>query len=278
MDDDSPTNMLSMNELTTYRWSLDEDLARYTDAGYRSIGVWRQKLADFGEERGVALIAESGLTVSNLQWAGGFTGSDGRSVDDSLRDAEHAVRLAAELNAGCLVVYAGGRNNHTYRHAERLLRSSLDHLLDYAADYDVTLALEPMQAACAKEWTFLTDVESTVAIIESYRTPLLRLALDAYHFGHDRAMLANLREVVRHIAIVHLADRAEPHSLDQNRCPLGAGRLRLGELIRGLVDAGYEGPFDVELIGRDAERRDYRELLRSSRAFYRRVLSPVRGR
>ena len=36
------------------------------------------------------------------------------------------------MNAGCLVVYTGGRNNHTFRHAERLLRMALDQLLSLA--------------------------------------------------------------------------------------------------------------------------------------------------
>lgn len=82
---------LSMNEMTTYRWSFEEDVARYTAAGIGAIGVWRQKLSDFGEDKGVELLAESGLQVSNLLWAGGFTGSDGRSLRDSIDDALEAV-------------------------------------------------------------------------------------------------------------------------------------------------------------------------------------------
>ena len=78
-------------------------------AGIRGIGVWRQKLADYGEEKGVELLAESGLEVSNLLWAGGFTGSDGRTLRESVNDALEAIRLAADLRAGCLVVYSGGR-------------------------------------------------------------------------------------------------------------------------------------------------------------------------
>ena len=60
---------LSMNEMTTYRWSFEEDVARYRAAGIGAIGVWRQKLSDFGEDKGVELLAESGLKVSNPPWA-----------------------------------------------------------------------------------------------------------------------------------------------------------------------------------------------------------------
>ena len=73
-------SLLSISELTTYRWSFEEDVRNYSAAGFRAIGVWRQKLSDFGEERGLALLHDSGLEVSSLLWAGGFTGSDGHST------------------------------------------------------------------------------------------------------------------------------------------------------------------------------------------------------
>lgn len=268
---------LSMNELTTFRWPLEEDVRQYAAAGYEGIGVWRQKLSDYGEEAAVDLIAESGLRVTNLLWAGGFTGSCGRTPEESVQDAIHAIRMAGALGAGCLVIYPGGRNFHIYRQAERLLRGALDQLLDYAADVEVALAIEPMHAASAGDWTFLTDVESTVALVESYRTPFLKLVFDTYHFGHDEAVRANLAELVPHIGVVHLADRAEAHAIDQPRRPLGEGRLHLAEIVRGLVDAGYTGDFDVELIGSQLDESQYEGVLSASLEYFERVLAPVSG-
>ncbi len=266
---------LSMNEVTTFRWSLEDDVRRYVAAGYEGIGVWRQKVADHGEEQAVDLIAESGLRVTNVGWCGGFTGSDGRSLEESVQDAVHALRLAGALGAGCLVVYPGGRNNHIVSHAERLLRLAVEQLLDFAADVEVVLAIEPMHPACAGDWTFLTELEATVAFLERFNSPFLKLVFDAYHFGHDGTVLANLAELVPHIGVVHLGDRVEPHSLDQSRRPLGEGRLQLAELVRGLLEAGYVGDFDVELIGHAIEPSQYDALLRSSQEFFERVLAPA---
>ncbi|HMP05245.1 MAG TPA: sugar phosphate isomerase/epimerase [Lacipirellulaceae bacterium] len=266
---------LSMNEVTTFRWSLEEDIRGYVAAGYEGIGAWRHKLADYSDEQAVDLIAESGLRVTNLSWAGGFTGSDGRSLDEGVHDATQALRLAGALGAGCLVVYPGGRNNHILTHAERLLTSALEQLLDFAADVEVVLAIEPMHPACAGEWTFLTELEATVAFIERFNSPFLKLVFDTYHFGHDRAVFANLAELVPHIGIVHLADRMKPHGIDQERCPLGVGRLELTAIVRGLVEAGYVGDFDVELIGPQLEPSEYESLLRTSLEFFERVLAPA---
>ena len=43
---------LSMNEMTTFRWSFEEDVQHYREAGYPAIGVWRQKLADLAKSAG----------------------------------------------------------------------------------------------------------------------------------------------------------------------------------------------------------------------------------
>ena len=123
---------LAINELTTFRWSLEEDIEHYRQAGIGAIGVWRQKLADFGEEKGLELLAESGMAVSNLLWGGGFTGSDGRSFRDSIEDGIEAIELAGLLKSPCLVVYSGGRAGHTHNHARRLLSGALAELVPVA--------------------------------------------------------------------------------------------------------------------------------------------------
>lgn len=266
---------LSMNEVTTYRWSFEQDVQRYRSAGYEAIGVWRQKLNDFGEERGIDLLAESGLRVTNLFWAGGFTGSDGRSLEDSIEDASQAIRLAGAMSAGCLVIYSGGRNNHIYPHAERLFRTAICNLLELAEAADVVLAIEPMHPACAADWTFLTDLESTIAFIDSFDSPFLKLVFDTYHYGHDRSVLANLREIVPYTALVQLGDRRTAHGIDQDRCSLGLGQVPWDEIVYSLLENGYQGDFDVELVGQDIQPNNYQSLLDSSRQVFEQLFLPV---
>ncbi len=255
--------LLSMNEITTYRWSFEEDVEKYQQAGYRAIGVWRHKVGDWDQDEAIECLARSGLAVSNLSWAGGFTGSDGRTLTESVEDAIDAIRLAAAMQAGCLVVYSGGRNNHTFRHAGRLLRMALDQLLPLAEAVEVPLAIEPMHAACAAEWTFLTDFLSVLELIEEYDSPALKLAIDTYHFPRESE-----RDLVAcaapHLGIVHLGDRRLPPGFDQERCPLGCGLLPLGDIVKTLQRAGYSGPFDVKLMGSEFESGDYWDLLEES--------------
>jgi sugar phosphate isomerase/epimerase len=252
---------LGISELTTFRWSFEEDLEHYAAVGVGAVGVWRQKLSDFGEEKGAELLADSGLAVSSLQWAGGFTGSDGRSHAESLQDARLAVRLAAELQAECLIVHSGSRGVHTHNHSRRLFRQAIDKLLPLAEEVGVPLALEPMNGDCGHEWTFLSCLEEARTFVESYHSDHLRIALDTYYWAHDPRLKDHLAELAPRLALVQLGDARQPPGGEPDRCPLGEGSLPLREIISRLDAAGYRGFYEVELMGAEIEASDYREVL-----------------
>jgi sugar phosphate isomerase/epimerase len=262
---------LSINEVTTYRWSFEQDVQNYRAAGIESIGVWRPKLTDFGEDKALELLAESGLTVSNLLLAGGFTGSDGHTHRESLRDAADAIRLAGRLRAACLVVYSGGRNGHTQNHARRLFVSALTELLPIAAEHNVVLAVEPMHAGCAAEWTFLTSLDETLGLIRSLDSPYLKLAFDTYHLGLDPGLLEQIARLRDLIGVVHLGDGQKPPDKEQNRRPLGEGVLPLRDIVSALTQIGYDGYYDVELIGEEIETCNYVELLKGSKRIFEQI-------
>jgi sugar phosphate isomerase/epimerase len=262
-----PTRMalLSMNELTTFRWSLGEDVEAYRSAGFEGIGVWRDKVSDLGEDQAVELIAKSGLRVSSLSWAGGFTGTDGRSFADAVEDGLDAVRLAARLAAGCLIVHSGARGNHTSNHARRLFKTALQKLLEPAESLGVTLAVEPMFGSCSTCWTFLEGLEESLELIRSLSSPHLKLVFDTYFLAHDEANLAQLTEIVPQLALVQLGDAHHAPRLEQARARLSEGVLPLDSILSSLHIAGYDGFFEVELIGEEIEACDNHALLAHSR-------------
>ena len=266
----------SMNEMTTYRWSFDEDVRQYVAAQIPAIGIWRQKLTDFGEEKGIELLSEEGLQVSSLLWAGGFTGSEGRTHKESIEDAEDAIRQAAAVRADCLVIYTGARGGHTQNHARRLIVGALSHLSELAADQGVTLAIEPMHAGCAADWTFLTDLNSAIDVIEAVGSEHVKVVFDTYHLGHNDVALTRLPKVANRVGIVHLGDARQPPRGEQNRCRLNEGTLPLKEIIMALTEGGYGGWYDVELMGEEIEMQDYVSLLAHSKKAFADLMQSAR--
>ena len=256
---------LSVNETTTFRWSFEEDVTRYAAAGIPAIGVWRQKLSDFGPKKGAELLIDTKLEACHLSWAGGFTGSDGRSYRDSVEDALEAIHTAAMLHCETLIVYSGARAGHTFNHARRLIQSALAELLPEAGRLDVTLAVEPMHPGCAEGWTFLTSLDETLALLEKAASPRVKMVLDTYHLGQDPGLVQRIPEIAPHVAVVQLGDARQPPEGEQNRCRLGEGTVPLPEIVAALKAAGYDGYYDVELLGEEIETTDYQSLLRHAK-------------
>jgi len=259
---------LSVNETTTFRWSFEEDVLNYASAGIGAIGVWRQKLSDCGEAKGIELLAEKGLHVSHLFWAGGFTGSDGRSFRASVDDAAEALRTAHALGTRALVVYSGARAGHTFNHARRLIKDALKELAPLAGELGVVLAVEPMHPGCATEFTFLTDIDEVLDLLATVGSEQVKIVFDTYHLGQDRQMIDRIAEIARHVAIVQLGDAREPPTGEQNRCLLGEGTIPLREIVDALAAAGYDGFYDVELLGEEIETIDYTTLLEHAKQAY----------
>jgi sugar phosphate isomerase/epimerase len=253
--------ILSLNETTTFRWSFEDDVAQYAAAGIEAIGVWRQKLSDCGLDRARELLRQHHLTVSHLFWAGGFTGSAGHSFRESVEDTADALRTAADLGAGCLVVCSGTRAGHTANHARRLVQQALKELVPLAKELDVVMALEPMHPGCAAQCTFLNKLDDAMEIIEEIGCPQVKLLLDTYHLGQDSSLVEWIPRISGEIALVQLGDAKSPPQGEQNRCRLGQGIVPLKAIVCALRAAGYDGFYDVELMGQDVEAIEYRDLL-----------------
>ena len=262
-----PTSWMSrmaVSELSTYRWSFEEDVFRYKEHGYRAIGVWRPKLSDCGEAKGRELLVDHQLKVSSLSWAGGFTGSDGRTFRESIHDALDAIDVAAQLKADCLVVLAGSRSGHTRNHAKRLLSQALKVLAEAALAVGIQLAVEPMHMGCAHEFTFLTTIPDTLDVISEIGGSNCGIVFDCYHMAQDENAMEWLPSIVPFIRLVQLGDSKRAPMGEQNRCLLGEGNVPLAAIIQTIEQYGFEGYYEVELLGEDVEHYDYSEILSQS--------------
>ena len=252
---------LAVNQITTYHWNLEKDLAEYAAAGVAGIGIWRNKLADYDEEKAIELILDSGLKITSLCWAGGFTGSAGFSFDEVVEDTCSAIRLAGNLGARNVLLVSGSQGSHIRTHARRLVIEGLKECADVAADFDVGLALQPMRSSGPQDWSFLRSIDETLAIVETCDHPHVAMSFSLFHLWRESDLMERLPRVVPYIASVQLSDCSDPQSpCDQQ--PIGGGRIPSQTILRALLELGYAGPFELELWSESWWKADYRQLLR----------------
>ena len=125
----------------------------------------------------------------------------------------------------------------------------------------MVMALEPMHPGCAAQCTFLNNLDDALSIIQAIDRPQVKLLLDTYHLGQDPGLVQRIPEIAAQIALVQLGDAKCPPQGEQNRCRLGDGVVPLRQIVCALRSAGYDGFFDVELLGEDIEALDYHDLL-----------------
>lgn len=255
---------VAISQLTTARWELSQEVACFAEHGFESISIWRPKLSDVGIRAAVTCLRDAGMRVSSLQWAGGFTGGDGRSFAESVADAREAIEQAAELSAGVLVVHSGCRGGHTRSHAVRLLSHALDRLTPIAAAAGVTLALKPLHPAAAQGCSFLNSLTELLQLVEERSDRTIRAALDLWHFGDDPTMGALLPRLAQAATVVQVADRVGPPVAGMDRLPVGHGSLPLESLLADLVELGYEGPVEFDPVGESVELLGYAGVVHES--------------
>lgn len=230
---------LSVCQTATYRWSLTEDLAQYAEMGIGSIGLYRPKVEEFEEELAVDLIRSAGLNVSSLSWVGGFTGSDGSTLEEAVFDAVEALRFAAAVKAGTTLVVSGGSGRHISKHARRLLMDGLRRLCDEAEVLEQRLALHPFASGNSRQRSILATLEETVDALVEVDRKNLGLVFDVHELRGELGLLPLVPQVIPYVHCVRISERS-------CRSDRGARHrdCSIGELMSAFIANGYTGSFE----------------------------------
>jgi len=256
---------LAISEMTTARWDLAVEVSRLVEHGYDAIAAWRPKVSDLGVAAAAGLVASAGLRVSSVQWAGGFTGGDGRSFDESIDDACDAIDMAEGLAAGVVVLHSGCRGGHTRSHATRLLWQALELLAPRAARAGVVLAVRPLHPAATSGCSFFAGLAEAIELVERFDDRVVGLAVDLWHWADDPRLSPLLPRLSEAAAIVQVADRLGPLAAGGDRLPPGLGCLPLEETLADLVEAGFQGDVEFDPVGEAVEVQGYDEILAETR-------------
>ena len=90
---------ISLSAISTFAWSLDDDLAFYERAGVTAIGASLAKLEAAGIDDGARRLRDAGLRVTNLIGLGPFRLADPEQWDQPTRAAAPRARRGVMRSA-----------------------------------------------------------------------------------------------------------------------------------------------------------------------------------
>ena len=253
---------LSLNQATIKHASLEQALHEVARAGYRSIGLWREPVAEVGLERATELVKESGLRVSSLCRGGFCTAEPGPAQQEALADNRRAIdETAALAEAGAdgsrpvLVLVAGGLpgGSKDLAGARERVTDVIGGLAPYAKSAGVTLAVEPLHPIFAADRAVVSTLAQAIDIAEN-AGPEVGVVVDTYHVWWDPDVLAQIARAgaAGRIASYQVCDWLVPVPADNllGRGLMGDGTIDFGPLTRAVLAAGYTGDIEVEIFNR----------------------------
>lgn len=192
----SLSDRISVNQITTYHWSFKESLLGLLAGGIPAIGLWNRKILDLETDQAAELVIDSGIKVSTITLAGGFTGCNEYSFDDSIADTIELIQFGGQVNATAIQIVSGPRAGHTLNHARDLTIEALKKLGDTAAANGTRLALKSMPVPFARNWTFLNSLHSSLEIIDACGHPAVGISIDPAQLQQEGKIQELLPEII----------------------------------------------------------------------------------
>jgi sugar phosphate isomerase/epimerase len=223
------------------RQTVEEDVALWTDLGIENVGLISPKLEAAGWRASQQAMLDAKLTVSSMS-------AYRHEMVESLWPFMAAV--------GCDALYtvAGSSNGLLWEEAAEIYCQEMAPIVARAKEAGVRLAVEPTN-----------PLRSDVSFVHSVRDALdlarmagIGIVVDFYSAWYERGLERLVRDNIDLVTLVQIGDYKLGTFDIPNRCAIGEGDIPVEGLMRMVLDAGYEGPFDLEILGPRIEEEGYR--------------------
>jgi sugar phosphate isomerase/epimerase len=235
---------LCVSQISSWGWSIEEDLAFYAETGVHTVGVALRKLAGADD---VERIAAAGLRVADVIGVGQARVREGLDV-------------AARLGAPTVVLTTGPAGTRPWEVAADAFAEAMAPIVDRARATGVDLALEHTNSLRA-DVGFVHTLRDAVDLA---RRLDIGVCMEVNACWGERRLGETITDGIDRIRLVQVSDYAIGTTTTPDRLVPGDGDIPLERILGQLLDAGYEGLFELELVGPRIEAEGYRSaILRS---------------
>jgi len=232
--------------MCTFPWSFEEDLALWSGMGVRHAGLLLHKLQDDPEAK-MRKLAAAGIRASTLI-VDCFDLSDPGSWERTRAAHRFALDLVARHGGHSIYFTPGRTTGSPWRDDLERFADAVAPTVVHARKVGVLAAIEPSLRTSV---SFVNTLRDAIDVAE--RTGIGIIA-DFGNMWMERDFREVLARGMPHIALVQIADvliGSAGRPAPGGRVHMGDGELPLKRMMQDVLDGGYQGVFDLEVVPAD---------------------------
>ncbi|MBW8827059.1 MAG: sugar phosphate isomerase/epimerase [Acidobacteria bacterium] len=225
--------------------AVEDDLEACRAAGLRQVGISVAKLR--GRDLGALsdLLRSWGMSVATVLLAPLFLPDQPDRWAEREEAACEALEIAAALSASNVYGTVGPAGSLTWEEAAAAVGAASVEVIERSRALGVPLLIESTLPVYA-ETSFVHSLSDAVDLAAETG---LGVVVDFFHVWSERGLQETFRRGVAHIGMAQVGDYVVGAHDYPCRVVPGDGDLHLRQQIGWLLDAGFEGTFDLELRG-----------------------------
>jgi sugar phosphate isomerase/epimerase len=244
--------------------SLEEDLTFWAHDKIDYVSVAMSKLDAAGREAGVELVRASGVRVCHVVVVQAFDLERPEQWERQRQSLSEVVDTADRLDAERICLTAGSAGAMLFDEASEAFVEAIAPVRTYADEVGIPFVIEHNHII-RRDFSFLNSLRSAV---EFSRDQSFDICLEVQNCWLEGHLRRTIDEGIDSIKLVQLSDWAKGDiALPTERAVLGDGDLPLTKIMGWLLEAGYQGPFEIEVVGPKIEAEGYQSAVRRSVAW-----------
>lgn len=228
---------LSVSSICSMKQSFEDDLALWADLGIQHVGLISPKLQAAGWDAGQVLDAK--LVVSSLS---------------AYREEPVDWPFMAAVGCSALYTVSGSGGMVPWEEAAERFCEEMAPVVAQAKQAGVRLAVEPTNPLRG-DASFVHTVRDAVDLA---RMSGIGVVVDFYSAWYERGLEKLLRDNIDVVTLVQIDDYKLGTYDMPNRYAIGDGDIPVERLLGMVLGAGYQGPFELEILGPRIEEEGYR--------------------
>ncbi len=246
---------VSLSAISSFSWTLDEDLPFYERAGITAIGASLAKLEAAGLDDGARRLRDAGLRITNLIGIGPFELDNPEQWPAQRDRIRRALDAAEAVRAECMILTTGPARQLTWEDAAIALESALMPVIDDARARGIPFGLEHTNSLRA-DVGFIHTLRDCVDVARHLG---IGVCVETNACWAERGLGDTLRNGMDTFRIVQVSDYGIGTRCTPDRLIPGDGDIPFDRILGQVLDAGYEGVFDLELIGPRIDDEGYEQ-------------------